>query len=137
MIKKKIFLVEDDVNFGSVMKSYLEMNDFDVEWVNDGKHAVDTFKKGFYDLCVLDVMLPHVDGFTIGSEIKKSQPSMPIVFLTAKTLKEDQSVNRLKKNIPGRLSSNPKMLKLLRPMKDFCKEPLKWSKITFPTVIWI
>lgn len=89
MVTKKIFLVEDDLNFGSVMKSYLEMNDFEVDWVNDGKEAVDTFKKGFYDLCVLDVMLPHVDGFTIGTEIKKHNQSMPIVFLTAKTLKED------------------------------------------------
>ncbi len=89
MIKKKIFLVEDDLNFGSVMKSYLEMNDFEVHWVNDGKYAVDEFTKGYYDLCVLDVMLPHVDGFTIATAIKKYNSAMPIVFLTAKTLKED------------------------------------------------
>ncbi len=89
MNKKKIFLVEDDLNFGSVMKSYLEMNDFCVHWVNDGKYAVDEFTKGYYDLCVLDVMLPHVDGFTIGTAIKKYNSAMPIVFLTAKTLKED------------------------------------------------
>lgn len=89
MKNEKIFLVEDDLNFGSVMKSYLEMNDFDVVWVNNGKDAVYTFKKGAFDLCVLDVMLPHVDGFTIGTEIKKLKPSIPIIFLTAKTLKED------------------------------------------------
>lgn len=87
--KNRIFLVEDDLNFGSVMKSYLEMNDFVVEWINDGKLAIDTFKKGIYDLCILDVMLPHVDGFTIGTEIKKLKATMPIIFLTAKTLKED------------------------------------------------
>lgn len=71
------------------MKSYLEMNDFEVNWVNDGKEAVKTFSKEVFDLCVLDVMLPHVDGFTIGTEIKKLKPSIPIIFLTAKTLKED------------------------------------------------
>jgi two-component system OmpR family response regulator len=71
------------------MKSYLEMNNFEVDWVNNGKDAVSTFTKGVYDLCVLDVMLPHVDGFTIGTEIKKLKPNAPIVFLTAKTLKED------------------------------------------------
>ncbi len=89
MRKQKIFLVEDDLNFGSVMQSYLEMNGFEVLWVNDGKNAVTTFNKGIYDLCILDVMLPHVDGFTIGSEIKKAKPETPIIFLTAKTLKDD------------------------------------------------
>jgi DNA-binding response OmpR family regulator len=88
-MENKIFLVEDDLNFGSVMKSYLEMNDYDVTWVNDGKDAVETFHKGFFDLCILDVMLPHVDGFTIGKAIKKDKPNMPIIFLTAKSLKED------------------------------------------------
>lgn len=87
--KNSIFLVEDDLNFGSVMKSYLEMNDFTVEWVNDGKLAIEKYKKGKFDLCVLDVMLPHVDGFTIGTELKNLKPTMPIIFLTAKTLKED------------------------------------------------
>jgi DNA-binding response OmpR family regulator len=88
-MKNRIFLVEDDLNFGSVMKSYLEMNDYQVQWVNDGRGAVDAFSKGLFDLCILDVMLPHVDGFTIGTDIKKLKPTVPIVFLTAKTLKED------------------------------------------------
>lgn len=87
--KSKIFIVEDDLNFGSVMVAYLDMNGYDVTWVNDGKTAVETFNKGFYDLCILDVMLPHVDGFTIAAEIKRIKPAIPIVFLTAKTLKED------------------------------------------------
>ncbi len=89
MRKQRIFLVEDDLNFGSVMQSYLEMNDFEVLWVNDGKNAIPMFNKGVYDLCILDVMLPHVDGFTIGSEIKKAKPEVPVIFLTAKTLKDD------------------------------------------------
>jgi two-component system, OmpR family, response regulator len=85
----KIFLVEDDLSFGSVLKSYLEINDYTVDLVDDGKVAIDTFRKGVYDLCILDVMLPHVDGFTIASEIRSMNSTIPIVFLTAKKLKED------------------------------------------------
>lgn len=84
-----IFLVEDDLSFGSVLKSYLELNDFFVDWVDDGKYAVDHFRKGVYDICILDVMLPHVDGFTIAGEIRKINNIVPIIFLTAKKLKED------------------------------------------------
>jgi len=89
MRKNKIFLVEDDLNFGSVMKSYLEMNDYEVTLITDGRAAMIAFHRNPYDLCILDVMLPHVDGFTIGAEIKKTKPNLPIIFLTAKTLKED------------------------------------------------
>jgi two-component system OmpR family response regulator len=91
MTKKgiRIFLVEDDLSFGSVLKSYLEINDFNVDLVDDGKYAVDHFRKGVFDICILDIMLPHVDGFTIATEIRKMNSAIPIVFLTAKKLKED------------------------------------------------
>jgi DNA-binding response OmpR family regulator len=85
----KIFLVEDDLSFGSVLKSYLEINDFTVEWVDDGKYAVDHFRKGLFDICILDVMLPHVDGFTIAREIRQINNLIPIIFLTARKMKED------------------------------------------------
>lgn len=85
----KIFLVEDDLSFGSVLKSYLEINDFLVDWVDDGKYAVDHFRKGNFDICILDVMLPHVDGFTIAREIRQINSLVPIIFLTARKLKED------------------------------------------------
>ena len=85
----RIFLVEDDVSFGSVLKSYLEINDYEVDLVDDGKVAVDTFRRGVYDLCILDVMLPHVDGFTIASEIRVINSAIPVIFLTAKKMKED------------------------------------------------
>lgn len=85
----KIFLVEDDLSFGSVLKSYLEINDFSVEWVDDGKYAMEHFRKGAFNICILDVMLPHVDGFTIANEIRQINSEIPIVFLTAKKLKED------------------------------------------------
>jgi two-component system, OmpR family, response regulator len=85
----KIFLVEDDLSFGSVLKSYLEINDYSVEWVDDGKYALDHFRKGLFNICILDIMLPHVDGFTIASEIRQINNEVPIIFLTAKKLKED------------------------------------------------
>jgi len=85
----KIFLVEDDLSFGSVLKSYLEINEFEVDWVDDGKYAVDHFRKGSFDICILDVMLPHVDGFTIAGEIRQINNTIPVIFLTAKKLKDD------------------------------------------------
>jgi two-component system OmpR family response regulator len=88
-MKQKIFLVEDDMNFGLVLKSYLEMNDYEVTHVADGKDAIPTFKKDKFDLVVCDVMLPHVDGFTIGREIREIEQGIPLIFLTAKSLKED------------------------------------------------
>jgi two-component system, OmpR family, response regulator len=85
----RIFLVEDDLSFGSVLKSYLEINDYSVEWVDDGKYALDHFRRGTFNICILDIMLPHVDGFTIANEIRKINNEVPIIFLTAKKLKED------------------------------------------------
>jgi len=87
--KQHIFLVEDDLSFGAVLKSYLELNDYEVSWVDDGKYALDKFRSGNFQICILDVMLPNIDGFTIGTEIRKINREIPMVFLTAKTLKED------------------------------------------------
>ena len=87
--KQHIFLVEDDLSFGAVLKSYLEINDYQVTWVDDGQFAVTQFLKGNFQLCILDVMLPNVDGFTIATEIRKANKEIPLVFLTAKALKDD------------------------------------------------
>lgn len=87
--KIKIFLVEDDLSFGSVLKSYLEINEYEVVWVDDGKYAIDRFRSAKFDLCILDVMLPNVDGFTIAEEIRGINGNIPLVFLTAKKLKMD------------------------------------------------
>lgn len=87
--KQNIFLVEDDLSFGAVLKSYLELNEYNVTWVDDGNYAMDKFRSGNFEICILDVMLPNVDGFTIGTEIRKIDKEIPMVFLTAKTLKED------------------------------------------------
>lgn len=87
--KPHIFLVEDDLSFGAVLKSYLEINDFEVDWVDDGQDAIGQFNRSTFDICILDVMLPHIDGFTIGSEIRKINSGIPILFLTAKNLRDD------------------------------------------------
>lgn len=85
----KILLVEDDQNFGDVLKSYLEMNDYEVNLATDGEMGLQEFKKSKYDLCILDVMMPKKDGFTLAKEIREKDKDTPIIFLTAKTLKED------------------------------------------------
>jgi len=85
----KVFMVEDDRNFGTVMKAYLEINGFVVTWVKDGMLAYQRFREDTYDICILDVMLPNTDGFTIGRQIKDTHPDIPIIFLTAKVMKED------------------------------------------------
>jgi len=88
-IKPHLFLVEDDLSFGAVLKSYLEINDFEVDWIDDGEKAMECFGKNSFNICILDVMLPHVDGFTLAAEIRKINPEIPILFLTAKNLRED------------------------------------------------
>lgn len=88
-INKKILLVEDDPNFGSILKDYLQMNDFDVTLAKNGMEGFEKFKKDTYDLCILDVMMPYKDGFTLAREIRDKNKEIPIIFLTAKTMKED------------------------------------------------
>ena len=89
LMTNKILLVEDDQNFGDVLRSYLEMNDFDITLATDGEVGLNEFRKGKFDLCILDVMMPKKDGFTLGKEIREIDMDMPIIFLTAKALKED------------------------------------------------
>lgn len=87
--KKKILLVEDDPNFGIVLKDYLNMNDFEVVLAKNGMEGFEKYKKDHYDVCILDVMMPYKDGFTLAKEIREKNESIPIIFLTAKTMKDD------------------------------------------------
>ncbi len=89
MKTKHIFMVEDDPNFGAVLQAYLKMHNFEVVWVDDGEKAMNTYGAHCFDLCILDVMLPNKDGFRIAEEIKAKDAAMPLIFLTAKTLKPD------------------------------------------------
>lgn len=88
-IKSKILLVEDDTNFGKVLKNYLELNDYVVELARDGILGLAAFKREKYDLCLLDVMMPNLDGFSLAEEIRSIDPEIPLFFLTAKNMKDD------------------------------------------------
>jgi two-component system, OmpR family, response regulator len=85
----KILLVEDEKNFGSVLKEYLKMNGYEVELSEDGEQGLKAFKSAKFDLCILDVMMPKKDGFTLSKEIKVFNKNIPIIFLTARTMRED------------------------------------------------
>lgn len=85
----KILLVEDDQNFGDVLRSYLEMHDYDVTLATDGVMGLEAFRKSTFDLCVFDVMMPRKDGFTLAKDVRERNQEVPIIFLTAKTMKED------------------------------------------------
>src|ERR1035437_3571151 len=87
--KIKILLVEDDPNFGSILKSYLELADYEVLLKTDGAQGLSAFKTNGFDICILDIMMPEMDGFTLAREIRKLNTTIPLIFLTAKTLKED------------------------------------------------
>lgn len=89
MRSKKILLVEDDPNFGTVLKDYLALNDYNVTLAKDGIEGLIMFKNNDYDLCILDVMMPRKDGFSLAQDIRGTNKEIPIIFLTAKTLKED------------------------------------------------
>lgn len=92
MSKKKysILLVEDDTNLGNVLKDYLEMEDFEVNLCRDGEEGIKIFKTYSFDICLLDVMMPKKDGFTLAKEIRQQNTDIPIIFLTAKAMKEDK-----------------------------------------------
>lgn len=86
----KILLAEDDENLGFMIKDYLELNNFKVIWEKNGNLALQEFFKQEYDLCVFDVMMPEKDGFSLAEDVRKINPAVPIIFLTAKTMKEDR-----------------------------------------------
>lgn len=89
MIKAKLLVVEDDPNLGDILKEYLEMKGYEPTLCRDGEEGWNKFKKDKYDLCLLDIMMPKKDGFTLAKEIKKVQENLPILFLTAKNQKDD------------------------------------------------
>jgi len=88
--KANILLVEDDMNLGFVIQDNLKMNGFQVHLSQDGKEGLNAFGEGDYDLCLLDVMMPKKDGFSLASDIRKLDTEVPIIFLTAKTMTEDK-----------------------------------------------
>ncbi len=86
---KYILLVEDEENFGSLLQNYLRLSGHEVDWAKDGASGYSTFVNGNYDACIFDVMMPHMDGFDLTEKIRARGSKTPIIFLTAKKMKED------------------------------------------------
>ena len=87
--KPKILLCEDDPNLGMVLKNYLELNEYDVILERDGRLGLAAFQREKFDICLLDVMMPNMDGFALAEEIRDVNPDVPLFFLSAKTMKDD------------------------------------------------
>lgn len=85
----KILIAEDDIDFGNILSQYVSISGFEVILARNGKDAWEKFTENKPDICVLDVMMPEMDGFTLAEKIKQSDQDIPFVFLTAKSLKED------------------------------------------------
>jgi DNA-binding response OmpR family regulator len=88
--KLKILLAEDDLNLGMLVADHLESEGFDVKLCKDGEIALKAFNASAFDLCLLDVMMPKMDGFTLAKEIRKKNEIIPIIFITARSMKEDK-----------------------------------------------
>jgi len=88
--KTRILLVEDDANLSMVLKDYLEMLGYETVLRNDGEEGLEAFKDNEFSLCILDVMMPKKDGFRLAKDIRAINADIPLIFLTAKTLKEDR-----------------------------------------------
>lgn len=86
---KQILLVEDEENFGSLLQNYLQLSGYVVKWCKDGAKGYSAFKNEKFDLCILDVMMPIMDGFTLAEKIRETDTETPIIFLTARDIKED------------------------------------------------
>lgn len=87
--KVKVLLAEDDENLGSLLREYLIAKGLNTDLFVNGELALQGFKQGSYNICILDVMMPKMDGFTVAREIKKINGNIPFIFLTAKSLKDD------------------------------------------------
>ncbi len=87
--KARLLLAEDDLNLGMLLREYLIAKGFDTTLCDHGDIAYDTFLKEPFDICIFDVMMPHRDGFTLAKDIKQINSDIPVIFLTAKSLKED------------------------------------------------
>jgi DNA-binding response OmpR family regulator len=85
----KILLVEDDQNFGTVLSSYLEAHDYDVTLAKDGLAGLETYRRDKWDLCIFDVMMPRLSGFELAKKVRETDTQTPIIFLTAKAMKDD------------------------------------------------
>lgn len=89
MSNQNILIVEDDVNLGMLLSEFLESQNFNVKLCRNGASGLTSFKKHNFDICILDVMMPEMDGFNLASQIQKEKKDIPFLFLTARSMKED------------------------------------------------
>jgi DNA-binding response OmpR family regulator len=87
---KKLLLAEDDLDLSTVLIQYLQLHNFEVSWAENGAKALELFQKNTFDICILDVMMPVMDGFTLAEELLNINPETPFIFLTAKSMMEDK-----------------------------------------------
>jgi DNA-binding response OmpR family regulator len=85
----KLLLAEDDIDFGNILSQYLVMSGFEVTLARNGREAWEKFHDSRPDICVLDIMMPEMDGFTLAGKLRAEEPGIPFIFLTAKSLRED------------------------------------------------
>lgn len=90
MTKQKVLLLEDDANLGFILQEHLQMHEFDVTLCINGEEGLKAFQPGKYNLCLVDVMMPKLDGFSFARKARDLDKDVPLIFLTAKSLKEDK-----------------------------------------------
>ncbi len=125
--KARLLYVEDDESLSFVTRDNLELQGYEICYCADGREAMTAIAEGNFDLCILDVMLPYVDGFALAQEIRKKNADVPIIFLTAKSLKEDK-LNGLKIGGDDYLTKPFSIEELILKVEIF----LKRSKISYP-----
>ncbi|ENA1807818.1 response regulator transcription factor, partial [Flavobacterium psychrophilum] len=124
MTNFKILYTEDDETLAFLTKDNLEQNNYNITHCNDGQIALDTFKNNPFDICILDIMMPKVDGFELATAIRKLNTNIPILFLSAKTLKEDR-IKGLKLGADDYLIKPFSIEELLLKIEIFLKRSLK------------
>ena len=90
MMHNNILIVEDDISLGFLLMEFLESEGFQVKLCRDGQSGLSNFRKGVFDLCILDIMMPQMDGFTVAKRIRQQNEKIPFLFLTARSMKEDK-----------------------------------------------
>lgn len=129
---KKILLVEDDPTLGYVIKDNLEVNNYDVELCTDGQQALESFEKESFELCILDIMLPKLDGFELARQIRQHNKDIPIIFLSAKSLNEDK-ITGFKIGADDYITKPFSMEELICRMEVFLKRTSNGSE---PNRVW-
>jgi len=120
MDTKKLLIVEDDPNLGQILKEYLEIKGYDTELCVDGEMGLKAFKKERFDLCILDIMLPKKDGFSLAKDLNELDAGTPFIFLTAKNMKHD-TINGFKIGADDYITKPFSMEELLLRMKVILK----------------